>query len=274
MKRKTCAIFLFAAIMAGPVHAQSEKPILKQKPATVMVGDQWMIGRYQYKTTDLDISPVLKTDEWYMRSPQIDEDRSTYRETEFPLLAPKEYSYGLEFDITISQQGKLTRCVFDKMTEGGTEVKVDRAMIDKVCPMVTNQIQFYHALDEAGAPSEFTGTLQAIYSVELGSTKPNNDRPPMFLVRPPSETSTLARAAETVEEVTAATFEFTDDEFVFGYTRIDEFGAATACRLGTATYDDERDRNICARAMALKYKPALNEAGQAVSGLYFFGSNY
>jgi hypothetical protein len=275
MKIRFLLLASFAALcLPSGVAAQTEKPILRKKPVPVKIGDRWWISKRDYKSTDVRIYADRALVEWgFMRLPSVDEKRSTYRNTAFPLPTAKQLSHELQFRLTVSAEGKLTECRYDPDPFYEPQMPVDPAAIKHACPMLQNHAQFFSALDAKGYPVGYTGAWSISYDLSLVSTRKNNYPPPMMTTR---RTEGQERSPVPADKITLATLGLTEHMLhkngpwaIIGYLKIDDSGKATACRLSVAINDDALDRQVCERAMAQNFSPGLNSQGTAREDEYF-----
>jgi hypothetical protein len=260
--------FILAQLPVSAIYAQDEKPIMRKKPAQVLIGDRWMTGRKRYMATDVQIYSIRDLDSYeLMRRPAVDEKRSTYRSTPFPLSTLEEMRPTLEVLVTISAQGKVTECRFYPDTppdpDISPDINLELVAKDHACPMLQNNVRFIAALNDKGEPTETQGKLNISYEVSSSYIGPANP-PPIFAVSPGE--ASKARPARSVEQITLETVGLTNQIMkelgktsVTAFLRIDKNGKATGCSLTAATDDDTLDRQICAKAIMLDYIPGVDE---------------
>jgi hypothetical protein len=244
------------------LHAQAEKPILRKKPSQVLIGDRWKVSRKKHRSANVTIYSIRDENDWqYIRLPSVDEDRSTYQTTVFPIATANDVYFDLQVLVTISGQGKVTECRYDPDTPIEPEVKIDPLAKEHICPMLLKNVQFFHALNSKGEPAERKGVLSASYGVITQFSDPSAYPPPMATM-----SLSKARRPEPTTEITFETLGLTEQILkdrkiasIFATVQIGADGKPIRCLIGAATYDDAIDRQICAKTMALDFIPGTDE---------------
>ncbi len=268
---------LACAMSATPSLARDEKPVLRKKPAVVNIGDRWKISRKKYKSADVTVYWDIELGDAGMRTPSVDESRSTFRNSPFPLSTAKETYFDVNALVTISVEGKVTECRFDPETLVDAEMGIDPLAIDHICPMLRQHVVFHPALDQNGERVERKGRMFGSYSLLITDTS----KPPL-MISPPASTMMRPGKASAAFPLIGAKEDFSfktiglseqkmkelDKNIIIARLKIDKEGRASNCRLTAATNVDELDRQICANAIATPFVAARNDNGDNIESDY------
>ncbi len=265
---------LALSLPLNATYAQEKKPILKKRPAVVMIGDRWKMSPTKLKSVNVNIYWESGLENKEIRAPQVDESRSTYLNSAFPLSANKQTYFNVYAFVTVSIDGKITECRFNPETPVEADTSIDPLAIDHVCPMLTQKIQFYPALDNRGEPVEIKGQIAVTYSMQIS----NPLAPPRVISmsrRQPTKAGPPVPLLDGGGDITFETIGLSEQKMkelgrskLMAILDVDIEGKAKSCYISWATYVDELDKQICSKAIALNYTPATDENGKTIEGQY------
>ena len=287
-----CICFRLIALLVlslpiNAAYAQGQRPVLTQRPEVVMIGAHWKISPKKQKSANVHIYWESSLNEDEMRSPSVDESRSIHMDTPFPLSADKQVYFNVNAFVTVSIDGKITECRFNPETPVEADTKIDPLAIAHACPMLTQKVQFYPALNNLGERIEIKGEVVVTYSMRIYNPQTpllptNNVRAPYQPTnnvrapyQPPTKAGPPVPLLSDGGDITFETLSLSEQKMkergissLMAVLEVDIDGKASNCRLSAATFIDEIDRQICSRAMGINFAPATDEKGKITKGLY------
>jgi TonB family protein len=174
------------------------------------------------------------------------------------------YAAGREGDVGLSlvidDSGRLTGC---SVTESSGEASIDA----HACPHLTRNALFHPALDDQGRRHGGTVAARLNYSIRLYVNTPaaGGDAPTAGPARPPRPLEATGFASFAVAPGTRRPA----DVWGLGATlAVDAAGAVTSCTMHSPSYVDAIDKAACDRLRTLRFEPARDAEGRAVTGRF------
>jgi outer membrane biosynthesis protein TonB len=204
----------------------------------------------------------------FMREPALDEANNKMDEGPYPNKDQKAQDHDLQVRLGISEVGTVTNCEILKPSEV-------QSINDHACSHLIRYARFHPALDMQGQAIAVAGEVSVYYSIYTFD-RTVIPKPPQMVQVPAGFNGQPNRSeAGPLESIAAADLALTPDlvaerkiTWLALSVHIDENGVASQCRFLMPTYDNAFDRDICAKMVQQKFKPAIDYEGEPRSGHY------